>query len=265
MSDTSYKVSTVVSFVLSLYGNLRYLVGTTSPFDHGSPFNVGKTPFSGSILVTLLYWAVLYLLQAGFITQVLFPNLNSVYNDTTTKHVGLHFIIFNIGSFLWSILFAKKHFFFAEVILILNLINILGLYFTHKTYSIKPLASYVLVHLAGVALPFSWLLYAVFWNGAVLFHIHKFVGRVVANVLIWDFLIIPGAFVVLFDDWGVGLSSSVLTFGLGFGQLLTKVFALQWIFAFIISAILLVVSLVVAFRGSLRTVNGETAPLLSDA
>lgn len=265
MSDTNYKVSTVVSLVLSLYGNLRYLVGTTSPFDHGSPFNVGKTPFSGSVLVTLLYWLVLYILQVGFITQVLFPNLNAAYNDSTTKHVGLHFIIFNVGSFLWSILFAKKHFFFSEVVLIINLVNILGLYFTHKTYTIKPLANWILVHLAGVALPFSWLLYAVFWNGAVLFHIHKLFGRIVANVLIWDFLLIPGAFIVLFDDWGVGLSSSVLTFGLGWGQLFTKAFALQWIFAFIISGILFLSSVAVAFRGSLRTETAETAPLLSEA
>ncbi|ODV77935.1 DUF1774-domain-containing protein [Suhomyces tanzawaensis NRRL Y-17324] len=263
---TSHKVTAIVSLALSAYGNIRYLVGR-SPFDHHSPFNVSNTPFSANIIVTLTYWGLLYLLQIAFVAQIFIPNLESSLRSDATKHVGKHFTVFNILSFVWSILFAKKHFFWSELILIVNLFNILALYFNHKTYSIKPWSNLVLIHASTVAFPLSWLLYAVFWNGAVLFHVHKFVGRVVSNVLIWDFLIVPGFFLVVYNDWATGFSSSILTFGLGLGQLLVKVFALQWIFAFVISAILLVLSLVAAFNGNLGRRNieltdSEQAPLL---
>lgn len=262
MSDIStiatHKVTTIVSFVLAVYGNLRYLVGR-SPFDKHSPFLVNDTPFSANILVTLSYWVVLYILQASFIAQIFVPLLELQNREHTLK-VGWHFTLFNIGSFLWSLLFAKKHFFWSELVLILNFFNILVLYFSHKTYAIKPLTNWVLIHWSTAAFPLSWLLYAIFWNGAVLFHVHKLVGRIVSNVLVWDFLLVPGFFLVTYEDWAVGLSSSALAFGLGLGQLLLKVFALQWIFAFVIAGLLLVWSVFILVRGSNHT--EEHAPLL---
>lgn len=77
------------------------------------------------------------------------------------------------------------------------------------------------------------------------------------------FLFVPGFFLVVFNDWGVGLSSSALVFSLGMGQLFTKLFALQWIFAFVISGLLLVLSVIVALTGSLsKNASSEGAPLL---
>lgn len=260
----THKVTTIVSLILSMYGNLRYLVGR-SPFDHDSPFHVDHTPFTANIIVTFVYWILLYILQVSFIVQIFVPNMDSAVRVDATRHVGWHFTVFNVFSFLWSILFAKKHFFWSEVVLILNFFNILTLYFGHKTYGIKPITNWVLIHLSTAALPLSWLMFAIFWNGAVLFHVHKFVGRIIANVLIWDFLLVPGMFLFAYNDWGVGLSSSMLVFGLAFGQLFTKLFALQWIFAFIIAGILLVLSLVAAITGSLspeRSITDESAPLI---
>ena len=43
-------------------------------------------------------------------------------------------------------------------------------------------------------MPLSWVMFALFWNGAVMFHIHKLFGRILANVFIWDFLLVPGVF-----------------------------------------------------------------------
>lgn len=99
-----------------------------------------------------------------------------------------------------------------------------------------------------------------------MFHVHKFVGRVVSNVLIWDFLLAPGLLLVAYNDWGVGFSSAALMFGLGLGQFFTKVFALQWIFAFVIAGVLFVLSAIAAITGSLgtsRAVVDEEAPLLT--
>ncbi|KAG7854323.1 hypothetical protein KL939_005071 [Ogataea angusta] len=109
-------------------------------------------------------------------------------------------------------------------------------------------------------------MYAIFWNGACLFHSHNksLMARILANVLVWEFLVVPLAILVFYQDWSIGLSTSLLMLGLGFGQLFTKVVALQWLFAFIIAAVNFVVSVVIMFGSGLRTVNREEqAPLLS--
>lgn len=259
------KFITIASLVLAIYGNVRYLVGR-SPFDPKGSFNVSDTPFTSNILLTLIFWGVLYLLQISYVIQVFLPSIeNSVERFQLSKDITWHFTIFNILSFAWSLLFARKHFFFSELVLLVNFFNVLALYFSHKTYSLRPLSSWFLIHLPITAFPLSWLLYAIFWNGAVLFHIHKFVGRVICNVLIWDFLLVPGFFLLAFNDWGVGLSSSFLCLSLGFGQLFTKLFALQWIFAFIIAGILFVGTVITAVNGSIfneATNNNDTSPLL---
>lgn len=266
-SVTVQKVATVVSLGLSIYGNFRYLAGR-SPADKHSPFHVSENPFTANILCILAYWAFLYFLQILFVVQIFLPNLHDASTRANiTKLVGWHFTIFNTLSFVWSILFATKHFFWSEVILILNLFNIWAVYLNHKTYRIRPLSNWILVHLPVTAFPLSWLLYAIFWNGAVLFNVHKFVGRIISNVLIWDFLLVPGFYLVVYNDWGVGLSSAWITFAIGLCQFLTKVFALQWIFAFIIAGLLLVASGFTAATGSLgftvvEVEEVETAPLL---
>lgn len=260
----THKVSTIISLALSIYANTRYFVGR-SPYDHHNPYNVANTPFSGNIIVTLVFWIVLYIHQILFVTQIFLPQLEN-HNDriNITNKIGWHFTVFNLGSFFWIILFVKKHFFWSELILIINFINVLQLYYIHKTNSIKPLTNWILIHLPTTALPLSWLVYAIFWNGAVLFNVHKFVGRIVSNVLIWDFLLFGLNFIWLYNDYAVGLSTSVLTFGLGLGQLFTRAFALQWIFAFVISGLLFVASILAAFVGPRRSVvvDEEQAPLL---
>lgn len=261
------KVSTVISFLLSIYVNIRYFVGR-SPYDKHSSFNVSNTPFSANILVTLTFWALLYLLQLLFISQIFLPSVESDSSRAKyTKKVAWHFTVFNLLTFFWTILFTKKHFFLSEILLVINLANIITLYFNHKTYAIRPLGDWVLIHLSTCSFPLSWLFYSVFWNGAVLFNVHKLFGRIIANVLIWDFLLVPLVFIILFNDWGVGLSSTLLMFGLGLGQLLVKVFALQWIFAFVISGILFLFSVIAMATTSFVIVEIETeqAPLIEPA
>lgn len=264
----AHKVATILSWVLSVYASLRYFVGR-SPFDKHNPYHVDDTPFSSNIIVTMLFWCLLFLMQILFVVQIFVPNVNHAAGFTNrleiTKLIGWHFTAFNLGTFVWTLLFVHHHYFWSEVVLVLNFVNILLLYFEHKTYSVKPLSNWFLIHWPTAAMPMSWLLYAIFWNGAVLFHVHKLPGRIFANVTIWMLLLIPGFFLVAFNDWATGISSSILMFGLGLGQLLTKAFALQWIFAFIISGLLLVMSVVAGITGSLtgsRETTAEGAPLL---
>ena len=57
---------------------------------------------------------------------------------------------------------------------------------------------------------------------------------------------------LLFNDWAIGFTNAYLMFALAFGQLSTKVFALQWIFAFVIAGILTVWSFIALVVGGVR-------------
>lgn len=263
-----HKWATIISWILAAFVSIRYFVGR-SPGDKHNPYHVSDTPFSANIIVTLLYWLVLFFLQISFVVQIFVPaaessNPLSESRHTITEKIGWHFTAFNLGVFAWTLLFVKKHFFWSELVLLLSFANITYLYFTHKTYKLRPLSTWVLIHWPTVALPWSWLMFAVFWNGAVLFHVHKFVGRIISNILIWMFLFVPTFFIVVFNDWGIGLSSSALMFGVGLNQIFTKTFALQWIFAFVIAGLLAVLSLVAAATGKItrEPTTEEGAPLL---
>lgn len=266
----SHKIATIVSWLLAVYASFRYFVGI-NPFDDRNPYYVSETPFSSNIVVTMTYWGLLFILQVLFVTQIFVPTVDNASGLTdrleVTKLIAWHFSAFNLGVFIWTLLFVHNHYFWSEVVLVFNFVNILLLYFEHKTYSIRPLSSWVMIHLPTAAFPFSWLFYALFWNGAVLLHIHKLVGRIFSNILIWMFLFVPGFFLVAFNDYAIGISSSILMFGLGLGQLFTKVFALQWIFAFVISGLLFIMSIVGAITGSVtkQEVTNETAPLMAPA
>lgn len=257
------KIATVASFLLLFFGGFKYLL--TPNRDIGNdPFDVDETPFSALPFLLFWFWTVLYVVQAAFIVQAFVPMAAGyLLRIQIFGLVGWHFVIFNVLHWGWLALFALRHFVLAWMVLLLNFVNILVLYISHKTFAIRPLGAWMLIHIPVTALPFSWLFFAIFWNGAVMLHVHKFVGRVVSNVLIWDFLLVPGFYLAIYNDWAIGLSLSYLMFALGVGQIFTKTFALQWIFAYIISALLFVASAVVAFTGSPEVIEEESAPLLT--
>ena len=271
----THKTVTIVSFLLSAYFWFASL-GNRHGLNNHHSFHTRNTPFTGNAFFVFTYWIVLFVLQLLFLVQYYAKDSEIV---TNASKVTWHFTLFNLLHALWAYLFAFRHdYWLSEIVIVINFINLMSLYVSHKPYSIRPLSHWVAIHLPTTALPISWLLYALFWNGAVMVHAHKNLAlRVLANVFIWDFLIVPVLFLFLYKDWGVGLSTSFLTWGLGVGQFFTRVIALQWIFAFIIAAIVFVLSVVVAVP-SLTPVqleeareeaghgrSGETAPLLAEA
>ncbi|KAI3407120.1 hypothetical protein KGF56_000021 [Candida oxycetoniae] len=250
---TTYKAVSVITFLLSIYGGLNYVGVPEGDLAH--------TPYSGSNLLLFIYWGIMYVWQLIYIIQAFF-SLDE-YRSSVIQLVGWHFPVFNVLAYIWFEFFTRGHYFLSELTLIINFINTLILYFGHKTFAVKPLTNWLLIHVPLVALTMSWLLYAIFWNGAIWLHIHKTWGRIVANIFIWNFLLVPGFFLLLFNDWATGLSFSFLMFALGFGQLGTKVFALQWIFAFVIAGILLLWSFIAMIVGAPKQIiDVEQAPLL---
>jgi len=50
-------------------------------------------------------------------------------------------------------------------------------------------------------LPLAVLFIDILHNGAVAFHVHGTVGRLLANIFIWIVLVIGGGVVIFFRDW----------------------------------------------------------------
>lgn len=208
------------------------------------------------------------ILQAGYIWQLFSDKTEYV---TAAANVGSHFIISNLITWAFIMLWVRGHFWQAELMLIINFFNNNVLYFRHST-------SPLFVHIPAVSAPLAWNYVAIFWNGAIMVNAQNFAARVVANIFIWDLLIIGGFFLVAFKDYTFGFAMSVLTLSLAISQLSVKVIALQWIFAFVIFGVLALGTLAIAIPGALGNEldwrqNGggeivaedrERAPLLED-
>ncbi|KAL9090542.1 MAG: hypothetical protein Q9165_005303 [Trypethelium subeluteriae] len=135
----------------------------------------------------------------------------------------------------------------------------------------------LLVHAAALAVPLAWVFVALFWCGAAMLGAHSVGARLFANVAVWLWLVFGVFFVIGYRDYVLGFSLSVLSAALGVQQILIRVLALQWIFAFVVTGLLFVASLAVAgfdiAAVTRKTTNGETnghhitgetAPLLRD-
>lgn len=262
----THQVATIVSLGLSVFGVLKWFL-----FHHsGKEY---QTPFTGLFVITLIFWSILYLLQLLFILQWFVKNetTTEVQQRATSSAVGYHFIVFNVMHFFWCYAFKKHHFVVSGILLIINFLNIMSLYLVHKTYAIKNFSNWVSIHLPVASFPLSWLMYAIFWNGAAMVHSHNksFVPRILANIFIWDFLLVPMCFLVLYNDYGVGFSTALLTLGIALGQLFTKAIALQWIFGFVIAGAVFLASCLSAsgelVTKSKGTLQREEAPLLTEA
>lgn len=265
-SLSASKISISLSYLLSLVGVVFFFVVT-----YRSPKHF-QTPFSSILIINLLYWALTLLFQFLFIFKIFFnTNVSEQNQSNVIAVVGPHFTVSNILNGFWCYFFAKQKFILAEIILIVNLLNLLTLYFTHKTIAIKNLSDWLTVHLPVTSLPLSWTLYAIFWNGACLFHSHNksLLPRLLANILIWEFFLVPNSLLLLYSDWSIGLATSFLMLGVGFSQMFTKLIALQWIFAFIISGLDFTLSILTMFGAAVSEVqvtdstNSEQAPLLA--
>ncbi|ODV98444.1 hypothetical protein PACTADRAFT_185016 [Pachysolen tannophilus NRRL Y-2460] len=265
------QVSSILSFALAVYGNFRFYL-LNSHYGHKY-----DTPFTSLFVVNVVFWVIQYLLQLVFVLQYFTKNETTSAQDQQKidNIVGHHFVTNNLLNFFWFWLFKKHHFILSELLLIANFLNLLGLYIIHKTYSIKNVSNWISVHLSTASIPLAWTIYALFWNGAIVFHSNgkhiSLVLRILANVFIWDFLLVPLAFLALYNDYGFGFATSLLMLGVTIDQFFTKIISLQWIFAAIICAVVFLASALgasgqvfVKRSGTLaNATDREQAPLLS--
>jgi len=105
---------------------------------------------------------------------------------------------------------------------------------------------------------------------------HNLAARIVANVFIWTILGFGLFFLLAFKDYTMGFELAILSLSIALSQMATKIFALQWIFAFVIMGVLALLSLAIGipglfgkeftFRreGDIVSSDRERQPLLDD-
>ncbi|KAF8461341.1 hypothetical protein BDZ91DRAFT_772821 [Kalaharituber pfeilii] len=274
----TYKILTFLTWLLSIVTTLYYT--THVPWDghehpskhHHRHTTFGQsyahpTPFTINHVFVGIYWIALFFGQLGYIWHLF------VSNDAWVRaacSVGPHFILFNLFNFAHIMLWTRSYFILSEIALIINFLQLVSLYIRHalpttresQYVSISTIKS---IHIPAVSMPLVWTFFAILWNGAVMVHCTNAIAcRILANVVIWTIVPFAGIFLFAYGDWTVGFATAFLTAGLGVGQFFLKVFALQWIFAFTIMALVLLSTIAVMYPGPTTSTTGERAPLLTE-
>jgi len=249
----------VTTWLINVATNILYSTALRPTIRHVSDHHL--TPFTTNSLFTAVFWLFLWVLQLGFISTHWYRN-NSL-RETTVNTVYSSFALFNLLQFGWALLWVHKHFIIAELFLIANFINIFQLYIRlgHKLGRLDRNGFLRLAFLeAPVArLPLAVLFIDILHNGAVAFHVHGTVGRLLSNIFIWIILVIGGGIVLWFRDWVFGLAVAYHTLSLAIEQLAIKVIALQWIFAFVISGVVALLSILVIIPSTRQAVENAAA------
>jgi hypothetical protein len=269
VSITTYKVLTLLTWLLSIVVSVYYNVH--SPKDgHTIRKRVWDqnylypTAFTMNSVLADIYWIVLFIMQFGYITHLFSANTDYV---NAAASVGSHFIANNLLHFAFVMLFVRSHFGWAELILIINFFNLSSLYFRHNTYP-------RFIHAPVASGPLAWTFVAIYWNGAIMVpHPGSLVARIFGNIFIWSILAYGSFFIVVYKDYTMGFWLSTLAAAIGVAQFTRQIIALQWIFAFIIMALLFLATLgvaVPAWTGKeikwrrAQESDAERAPLLND-
>ncbi|KAK9451429.1 uncharacterized protein V1518DRAFT_408537 [Limtongia smithiae] len=244
------KIVTLLSFILALITSFYYLGGQGVAGGHqADSFHLESTPFSANFVFLLLFWCAEYLAQIAFLHQ-LFYGTDDAKKDSLL--VTNYLSTFNVLHFVWTVLLAHQHFVIAEIAVALNFLLIGALYWSGRTQHLEPPLRYFTIHYSVSALPFAWALFTLFWTGAIAVHSHDLFGRIVANIFIWIFFVVPSGALIVFADWGFAYASAFLTWGIAVQQILVKVIALQWIFAIVIALVITVEAGVTMFTSGFR-------------
>lgn len=245
-----------VSFVMSTY---------FSVFDFLPRLNdVHNTPFTSISAFIIIFWAAFTLFHFVFLIKVTRDQIAIPSNTFLT-----HIIMFNVLHLTWVLLFLRRYYIIAEIIILVNFINMFAFYVRERSY--RTTTGLLYVHLPLSSFPFAWLFYAILWNGFLMFtsrhdhgHDHKnefsLLARILSNIFIFEYLFGPFMFLTLYKDWTFGLLLSFLVYGIGIDQVMVKLIALQWILAFVIASIVLLLSIVIMY--SQLTGKNINAPLM---
>jgi hypothetical protein len=260
-----WRILTPVSWLIVVLTSIIYTFSRPheGKYHRGTIWGINSlhhTPFALNAVIASIYWIVLYIVQISYLYNLFGPPkyIRSAVN------LAPCFTFNNLLGFGFIHLWCRSYFGWALLLVIVNWFN---LTFTYFKYPKSPRWQ----HIAVLAGPLAWTFVSLYWTGAVAVHAHHLAARILANVVIWTWLIYGGFYLVVFKDWMLGFSLSVLTAALGVAQFLTVIVAIQWIFAFTIMAVLFIFSVIIAFpdatginvgRGHVVSEDREREPLL---
>ncbi|KAL4949440.1 hypothetical protein BDW69DRAFT_75313 [Aspergillus filifer] len=269
---TTYRVLVPLSWALVLGFGIFYSIHSPSDVDTSHriwpQFERRSTPFTLNTVVVAIYWVILLLAQIVYVAQLFSNDETAVHN---AANAASHFIVNNLFVFGWIHTWTRNHFWPAEVILIAHFINQHVLFWRIRT--LPPVS-----HVAVVAGPYAWTLFALFLTGSLAVYSHTPAAEIAANVFLWIIFVIGTAHIFTAVDDLLGYSLTLLAFGLAISQ--TERFHghhLQWIFAWVIFAVFLAESLYVTYTkysgrnvlfrspGEPESTDAERAPLLDDS
>jgi len=216
-----------------------------------------STAFTPGHLLFVIWWIILFSLQFLYLLWFFF---HSDSENDSSRATAPYFITFSLLQVLWSYLWIHKALWLSFIVSVISFSAIMHGYFALRTFSNSPL-EYAFIHISTIAMPYSYLVFVIMWNGAAAVHAHSTFARIVANILVWVYLFIPTLHLALYSDWAIGFSFAYLTASLAVGQFFIKKFALQWIFATVISGIVGLSSLIIF---GLQFIRGAADTALSD-
>lgn len=223
---------------------------------------------------------MLWIAQAGYIYHLFSPEATL---SNAAADVGPHFIVFNLLQFGTVMLWVRSHFFLAEMLIVFNLFNLLTLYLRHPTKprfihigAVSGPLAFVIMALfwdgavmvgarnLGARIVANVFIWTILFVGEAFILLNKdyTMGLALSFLTAGEspneqVLSLDKAIAVIDsqDDalphslsFGVhAVRADLWILGLGVGQFFTKIFALQWIFAFTIMAVLFLSTLAVSF------------------
>jgi hypothetical protein len=221
----AYKILTIVSWLLVVVTGIIYTFSSPADCSHNhhchtiwGQNNHRPTPFSLNAIVTSIYWIVVLILQVNYV-RFLWSSDETYKNSSA--NVGSHFIVNNLLTFGFIMLWVRGHFWPAELLLIVNMFNQTMLYFRHSTTP-------RFVHIPIVSAPLAWTYVAILWDGAAMVNARSLPARILANIAIWGILGLGAFYVLIFKDYTMGFELAILSLSLALAQMATHVIAFQW-------------------------------------
>lgn len=194
------------------------------------------TPFSLNAETTSIYWLLLLMLQLGYLYCLFTFDAELV---KVAANVGSHFIVHNLLTSAFILLWVHSLFWIGELMLVMNSFNLTSLYFRH-------LRTQPFIHIPVVTGPLAWNFVAVLSNGAAMVGAQSLAARILANVAIWSILLYGIFFMGAFKDHTIGFELAILSASLAIHQHGIRILALQWIFAVAIAMLLLAAALAIS-------------------
>ncbi|MCJ1277296.1 hypothetical protein MMC21_005107 [Puttea exsequens] len=241
LSIIIYRVLTLATWLAVAAIGIVFSIRKATPSDAKTIWDQNDafpTHFSLHRWTATVYGALLLLLQPAFI-YFLYTNNEDLVN--AAANVGSHFIVSNVMFVAWILFWVYEWFWIAEIPIILNFFNLTSLYFRHRRAP-------PFVHVPVVSGPLALNFVMLFWTGAAAINVHNVVARVFANSFVWAILFYGLFFTVAFKDYAMGYALSLLSLSLAIQQHATRDVAethgphLQWVFAFIITALLFTIT-----------------------